>query len=208
MFRSVVLALLVASASAFAPLPVSRRAAAPTITMNSVQDMPGIQAPIGFFDPVGYSTTVSPEAMLWFRAAELKHSRVAMLAFVGWCVNGAGWHFPGQLSSSVKFEDLAGLAPRDAWEACPEEGKLQIIGFIGVLETVTELIKPHYTKAGKSASPPMIKPRKGYFNPAILEGAELLAAQNKELSNGRLAMIGMMGFSAATIWKGSVPILP
>ena len=124
--------------------------------MNSVQDMPGIQAPIGFFDPVGYSTTVSPEAMLWFRAAELKvsprvrtpslapppaapppaagtaparstshraanitqthprtsqHSRVAMLAFVGWCVNGAGWHFPGQLSSSVKFEDLAVMTP-------------------------------------------------------------------------------------------------
>ena len=63
-----------------------------------------------------------------------------------------------------------GLAPRDAWEACPEEGKLQIIGFIGVLETVTELIKPHYTKAGKEPYPPMIKPRKGYFNPAILEG--------------------------------------
>merc|ERR1719453_2065570 len=195
MFRSVVLALLVASASAFVapPLPRSTRAAA---------------APIGFFDPVGYSTKVSPEAMLWFRAAELKHSRVAMLAFVGWCVNGLGWHFPGQLSSSVKFEQLAGLAPRDAWAACPEEGKLQIIGFIGVLETVTELIKPHYTKAGKEPYPPMIKPRKGYFNPAILEGAELLTAQNKELANGRLAMIGMMGFSAATIWKGSVPILP
>mmetsp|Transcript_6653 Transcript_6653/g.11742 ORF Transcript_6653/g.11742 Transcript_6653/m.11742 type:complete len:214 (+) Transcript_6653:42-683(+) len=213
MFRSVVLALLVASASAFvAPqLPRSTRAAAPTITMNSVQDMPGIQAPIGFFDPVGYSTTVSPEAMLWFRAAELKHSRVAMLAFVGWCVNGLGWHFPGQLSSTVKFEDLAGMAPRDAWAACPEEGKLQIIGFIGVLETVTELIKPHYTKAGKEPYPPMIKPRKGYFGTAstqILEGAELLTAQNKELANGRLAMIGMMGFSAATIWKGSVPILP
>ena len=78
---------------------------------------------------------------------------------------------PPHTSPSVHpFVRPQGLAPRDAWEACPEEGKLQIIGFVGVLETVTELIKPHYTKAGKSAYPPMIKPRKGYFNSAILEG--------------------------------------
>merc|ERR1711998_230106 len=156
--------------------------------------------PIGYFDPAGYSETVSPEAMLWFRAAELKHSRVAMLAFVGWCVNGLGWHFPGQLSSSVKFEELAGLAPRDAWAACPEEGKLQIIGFIGVLETVTELIKPHYTKAGKEPCPPMIKTEK------YVDATRLRDLQDKELNNGRLAMIGMMGFSAAATIPGSVQI--
>ena len=36
--------------------------------------MPGITAPVGYFDPVGYGSSVSPEAMLWFRAAELKVS--------------------------------------------------------------------------------------------------------------------------------------
>ena len=56
---------------------------APAMSMKTVLDMPGIQAPIGYFDPVGYSTKVSDEGMLWFRAAELKHSRVAMLAFTG-----------------------------------------------------------------------------------------------------------------------------
>jgi hypothetical protein len=171
--------------------------------MNTVQDMPGIQAPIGFFDPVGYSTSVSPEAMCWFRAAELKHSRVAMLAFVGWTVNGLGIHFPGSLSvkESVSFADLAGLPPRDAWAAVPEDGKLQIIGFIATLETVTELIKPHYTKAGKSPYPPMIRTEK-WHTPETL-----LVAQNKELANGRLAMIGMMGYSFATLIPGSVPLI-
>jgi hypothetical protein len=41
--------------------------------------MPGITAPVGFFDPVGYSSQVSPEAMCWFRAAELKVRAFAVL---------------------------------------------------------------------------------------------------------------------------------
>ena len=41
-------------------------------------------------------------------------------------MNGA--HFPGMLSVSkgVAFADLAKLAPYEAWEATPVEGKLQI----------------------------------------------------------------------------------
>ena len=31
------------------------------------------------WDPIGISSTVSDEAMMWFRAAELKHGRVAMV---------------------------------------------------------------------------------------------------------------------------------
>ena len=100
------------------------------------------------------------------------------------------------------------MAPRDAWEAVPEQGKLQIIGTIAVMETVCEFIKPHYTKAGTASWPPMITPRKDFFSWEPLTGADLLTQQNKELNNGRLAMIGMMGFSVATIIPGSVPVLP
>mmetsp|Transcript_2533 Transcript_2533/g.5544 ORF Transcript_2533/g.5544 Transcript_2533/m.5544 type:complete len:202 (-) Transcript_2533:242-847(-) len=196
---ALVIALCMGAASAFvAPVPAARTTA---LQATTVKDMPGITAPVGYFDPVGYSEKVSPEAMLWFRAAELKHSRVAMLAFVGWCVNGLGVHFPGQLSHDVSFADLAQMAPRDAWEAVPEQGKLQIGGTIAVMEIVCEFIKPHYTKAGAEAYPPMINPSK------FMDGAKLRTLQNKELNNGRLAMIGMMGFSAASIIPGSVPML-
>jgi hypothetical protein len=205
--RAVLALALIASASAFmAPaLPKSTpRAAASTVSMNTVQDMPGVTAPVGYFDPVGYSEKVSPEAMCWFRAAELKHSRVAMLAFTGWTINGLGWHLPGYLSikEGVTFESLSSMAPRDAWAAVPENGKNQIIGFIFVLEIVTELIKPHYTKAGKEPYPPMIKTEK------YVDATRLRDLQDKELNNGRLAMIGMMGFSAAATIPGSVPFLP
>ena len=37
--------------------------------------------------------------------------------------------------------------------------------------------------------------------------AELLVRQNRELQNGRLAMIGAMGFSAAATIPGSIPLL-
>jgi hypothetical protein len=35
------------------------------------------------FDPWGFSKTASEDQMFWYRAAELKHARVAMLASLG-----------------------------------------------------------------------------------------------------------------------------
>lgn len=167
----------------------------------TVRDMPGITAPIGFFDPAGYSETASDEAMLWFRAAELKHSRVAMLAFTGWCVNGLGFHFPGYLSKAedVSFESLSKLPPIEAWAAVPESGKAQVIFSIFVAELVTECWKPHYTMAGQDFDP------LGYASK--WDADKLRKQQNKELNNGRLAMIGMMGFSVAAYMPGAVPAL-
>merc|ERR1719213_1190262 len=43
----------------------------------------GITAPLGFFDPIGFSTTVTGGKLLFYREVELKHGRVAMLAALG-----------------------------------------------------------------------------------------------------------------------------
>ena len=61
---------------AFTPVGIRPTPDAMLKSDKTVLDMPGIQAPIGFFDPAGFSETTSPEGMLLFRAAELKVSVV------------------------------------------------------------------------------------------------------------------------------------
>ena len=74
---------------------------------------------MGFYDPLGLSS-----ANLWgsgeaatigfLRHAEIKHGRIAMFAFVGYCVQANGIHWPMQLTlSGVTYEQIsqAGLTP-------------------------------------------------------------------------------------------------
>ena len=47
--------------------------------MIVARDLPGKTAPIGFFDPFGFSDRASPKSVKLWREAELKHGRVAMV---------------------------------------------------------------------------------------------------------------------------------
>eukprot|EP00964_Phaeocystis_antarctica_P021996 scaffold12204_cov61-Phaeocystis_antarctica.AAC.3 len=46
-----------------------------------VSDMEGVGVETGgkVFDPMGFSKIASAETLAWYRAAELKHSRIAMV---------------------------------------------------------------------------------------------------------------------------------
>merc|ERR1711924_182117 len=61
----------------------------------------------------------------WFRQAEIKHGRVAMAAFVGYCVqaNGGHWSFPMTLGGA----DWPTGTPPEQWDALPQASKWQII---------------------------------------------------------------------------------
>ena len=221
MARVVAALALLASASAFvpsSPLPACRapRAAAATAPkMGMLDSMPGALPPLGVWDPCGLSTDIADSQILWYRAAELKHGRVAMLACAGWMVQGSGIAvLPGFLSKAdnLKFADL-GNKPIDAWDAIPTAGKIQIVLSCGLLEFHSEMgfdDKPHYTKGGpmpgnSNARWPWSGDPLGIMDTLDAEGQ--LARQNRELQNGRLAMIGAMGFSSAALIPGSVPAL-
>lgn len=111
---------LASSAAAFAP---ASQKSSTALSMAALDDMAGSTMPIKSFDPFGLATLGSKETLAWFRASELKHSRVAMLATTGYLVQAAGVHFPGMLSKDVSFESLSTMKPFDAWDAVPEAGK-------------------------------------------------------------------------------------
>merc|ERR1719238_2322858 len=117
---------------------ISGSAPAAASLRMGVADMEGVGVETGgkVFDPMNLSGIASEETLAWYRAAELKHSRVAMAAVTGWAwVSSGGPLFPGYLSieKGITFESM----PREgyaAWDAVPDDGKFQILGVIGILE--------------------------------------------------------------------------
>jgi len=190
---------LVASASAFAPVAQQGNSLQLDASMS---DMAGNTKPIQNFDPLGLSSLGSDETLAWFRAAELKHGRVAMLAFSGYVVQANGVHFPGMLSSDVSFDSLSAMKPFDAWDAVPDSGKAQILGTIFLAELYSESQGTHYMKGGNT--PEVVFPK---FDFSGVDADVLKVKKDRELNNGRLAMIGIMSFIAASSTPGSVPAL-
>merc|ERR1712071_472725 len=97
----------------------------------------GAQAPIGFFDPLGFIENGpygSPEENFeHYRGVEVKHGRIAMAATLGMLVQ-QNYHFAGYLSPSknLAFADVPnGLK---ALDVVPLEGWVQMAVVIGLHE--------------------------------------------------------------------------
>ena len=120
-----------------------------------------------------------------------------MFAFTGFCVQGAGL---GNIPLTPGAAPLSSK-PFEALGQVPAAGIAQIVMTIGLIELYSESVKPHYTQGGQPGYLPIIAPS------GLADGGVDLRAANKELKNGRLAMIGVMGFFAAAAVPGSVPAL-
>ena len=83
-----------------------------------------------------------------------------------------------------------------------KSGKEQIIGLIFLAEIISESQPTHYTKGGDL--PTVIFPP---INFSGVDPETLKTKQNRELNNGRLAMIAIMSFVAEANVHGSVPAL-
>jgi len=172
-----------------------------------LDQLPGNTRPIKAFDPLQLASCGSDETLNWFRAAELKHSRVAMLAVTGYLVQAAGYHWPGMISDDLSFAQLSGLKPFDAWDQTPDNIKSWILFFAFCTELATESDAgrrggQHYMKGGKS--PEVVFPKFDFSN---VDAETMVVKRSRELNNGRLAMIGIISFIAANNIPGSVPAL-
>jgi hypothetical protein len=122
---------------------------------------------IGFYDPLsladGEFWGQSNEATIGFlRHAEIKHGRVAMAGFVGYCVHANGIHFPWKIPGDELC--APGVSPVALWQNLPFEAKLQIILAIGIFEFYSEAamsLSPgqggHYMRGGKPGNFPPFK---------------------------------------------------
>eukprot|EP00415_Alexandrium_ostenfeldii_P002695 UN2695 len=149
----------------------------------------GVQAPVGFFDPLGMSKDGDVEVFRRRREAEIKNGRVAMFAAMGFIA--AEWfRFPGYLSPSlgIKFSDIPnGL---QAIDKVPALGWAQWLIFCGLIDFGLYRADPSrdpgdYENGGILGVPNGSGPMAG------AEGRK--RKLNSELANGRLAMVAIMG---------------
>lgn len=222
------LTTMVASAAAFAPTGQQSTASTSTQLAETKTDLkalaPKLNPIVPFWDPLGLCDAgfwgFSEEQTIgWLRHAEIKHGRVAMAAFVGYVVQ-SNFVFPWALNTYGGKMPGTDLSPPEQWDAIGMAAQVQIIGFVGFLEWYSELSDngngPHYTKGGKPGQYPTFDniPHDVPFNlydpfKFSKDRSEEAKARglNVEINNGRLAMIGIMGFLAEQAVPGSVPIL-
>lgn len=62
----------------------AKKAAPAAASTNALEGLVGFDIETGgVFDPLGFGKNCPPEQMQWYRAAELKHGRICMLAALG-----------------------------------------------------------------------------------------------------------------------------
>merc|ERR1719310_2296976 len=105
------LALSSSSLSFAGPAASMAAVRAPAVAMQAsfdVRAMPGITAPLGFFDPLNFCGDASEGKIKFYREVEIKHGRVAMLASLGFLV-GERFHplFGGNIDvpSYIAFQE-------------------------------------------------------------------------------------------------------
>jgi len=181
----------------FAPaLPVQHvatRAAAPVMQEKS-QAIPFLKKPpaldgsmagdIGF-DPLQISDLVP---LNWSREAELKHARVCMLAVAGWVSVDLGFRVPYAPEVSSLF----------AHDACVEKGPMYpLLLAIAIVEVCTGIPKVFQLLNDPDAAPA----GDFKFDPLGFGGGKDL--EEKELANGRLAMMAFSGIVTQSALTGN-----
>ena len=160
--------------------------------------LPGAIAPLGFFDPLGFARQGTPlNDAKRLRESEIMHGRVSMLAVVGYwsqeamnTLGGGPFHIQGpandqlQQVPAIPFAILTmGIAAAELYRA--KKGWIEPQARIGSKTLWT--LRDSYYPGDLGFDPLGLKPSENYAFQKM---------QTKELSNGRLAMLGWAGMAA------------
>merc|ERR1711977_274031 len=143
----------------------------------------GVQDPVGFWDPLGFTADGDVASFKRRRSVEIKHGRICMLATIGYITPEITGKLPGYLSPSagLKFADIPnGLA---AVSKVPTLGWAQIAAYFGFCEFSGGF------EDYKTGTP-------GDYGFKVLTSADPAEKTKKlaaEIANGRLAMVAIIG---------------
>merc|ERR1719231_622394 len=142
MMKLLALALALVGATAFQPIrsTPARSAVKVSETKADLVELAGKSNPaVKFFDPLGLSEqnfwgTDEAATIGFLRHSEIKHGRIAMFAFVGFCAQSNGFTWPWAMQTDGTPFPEAGGVPGAQWDAISTAAKLQILGFIAIME--------------------------------------------------------------------------
>jgi len=186
-----------AAAAAFAPSQVAQT----STSLNAFEGEVGVQAPLGLFDPLGLLDDADQERFDRLRYVEVKHGRIAQLAFLGNIITRAGVHLPGNIDNAGDtFDSIP-----DGWaaiNAIPQGGLLQIVAFVGCLEL---FVMKDVT--GESEFPGDFRNGALDFGWDTFDEETKLVKRGVELNQGRAAMMGILGLMVHEQLGGEIPIV-
>ena len=151
--------------------------------VRAIENEFGVQAPVGFCDPAGFTADGNSVNFARRRQTELKQCRVSMHANSGYITPAIAGMLPGYLSPSagLKFGDTPnGLA---VISNMPAAGCGQVLAYGAFCELSQD------QSAGTKAAA-------GYFGSEVLTSGDPVEKTQKssaELANGRLAMMAVIG---------------
>lgn len=155
----------------------------------------------GLWDPLNLLEGKDAETIDWYRAAELKHGRVCMLASVGLLLPNSG--FPGTRLQDITLYPNPTFEETNPFKAVQRvyyenpAALAQILLAISAIEVFTASISKFSSRPGDFNWDPLgIRPT---------DEAKLNKMQTKELKNGRLAMLATAGMAYQTYVTGQGP---
>jgi hypothetical protein len=152
--------------------------------------LPGAISPLGFFDPLGFTKEMELSGVKRFREAEVMHSRVAMMATLGYII--------GESTPTITYGmDVHHTIANNQLPEVPRAVLFQFFLAINIIEALRAskgwvepgigalfTLRDSYYPGDIGFDPLGFKPK---------DAKDFASMQEKELSNGRLAMLAVAG---------------